>query len=131
MLHCNTGSPMRQLVVTFPDRLMNGQLDDYGHTKDAIWLAIKDTGVEVYNLILLVHGLVEYILTQGRGLPLQLIDRFDEAHPDSEEPGDEVNSPYRNEHGIALGIERILCAYLNIPWKVYEEALLKALGDDQ
>lgn len=121
---------MRRLTVAFMNRMAYDTLDDYGSDRERIWFEIKDTGVEAYNLILLVHALTEYMLTQSRGLPLALIDKFDAEHPDSEEPGDEVNAPYRNEHGLAVGIERILCAYMNIPWKVYEEALIKALGDD-
>ena len=131
MLNFNTITGTRQLTVAFQPVLANGQLDDYGHAEGKIWFTIKDTGVTGYNLILLIHALVEYILTQGRGIPLGLIDRFDEDNPELEEPGDDVNAPYRNEHSVAVGIERILCAYMNIPWKVYEEALIKALGDDQ
>jgi hypothetical protein len=124
---------MKHLTITFKDKLRYDTLDDYGVDvgTNRLWFDIRDTGVEGYNIILLIHALVEYILTQSRGIPVTLIDSFDERHTDSEEPGDEVNSPYRNEHNMAVGIERILCAYMNIPWKVYEEALIKSLGDDQ
>ena len=122
---------MKQLTIEFRNDIKNDQLDDYGIDKNELWFQIKDTGVELYNLILLVHAMVEYMTTQARGIPLAIIDKFDDRHQDSEEPGDEVNSPYRNEHNMAVGIERILCAYMNIPWKVYEEALIKSLGDDR
>ena len=122
---------MKQITIEFRNDIKNDQLDDYGINKNELWFQIKDTGVELYNLILLVHAMVEYMTTQARGIPLAIIDKFDDRHQDSEEPGDEVNSPYRNEHNMAVGIERILCAYMNIPWKVYEEALIKSLGDDQ
>jgi hypothetical protein len=122
---------MKTLTVLFKDQIRNGQLDDYGVDGERLWFEIKDTGIEGYNLLLLIHAIVEYLLTEGRGIPLAMIDKFDEDHPDSEEPGDEVNAPYRNEHCLSIGIERIICAYLNIPWKVYEERLIKSLGDDQ
>lgn len=39
------------------------------------------------------------------------------------EPGDELNAPYRREHCSATGIERIMCAELDFPWKEYESAI--------
>jgi hypothetical protein len=122
---------MKKLTVEFRNNLHYDTLDDYGIEGNEIWFQIKDTGIEQYNLMLLIHALTEFVLTQGKGIPVSIIDKFDNMHSDSDEPGDEVNSPYRNEHGVAVGIERILCAYMNIPWKVYEERLIKSLGDDQ
>lgn len=119
------------MSVLFKDALRYSTLDDYGIEGNKIWFEIKDTGNLGYNLILLIHAIIEFLLTQGRGIPVALIDRFDADHPESDEPGDEMNSPYRNEHCVAVGIERILCAYLNIPWKAYEETLIKSLGDDR
>lgn len=113
--------------MSFKDRLSFESLDDYGADKEKIWFEVLDIGVEGYNLLLLVHALVEYLTTQGRGIPLKLIEKFDNDNPDSPEPGDEEDAPYRNEHCLATGIERLLCSYLNIPWRVYEKTLDKAL----
>jgi len=39
------------------------------------------------------------------------------------EPGDSPDAPYRAEHSIATGIERILAGAGGIDWQTYEEAV--------
>jgi hypothetical protein len=76
-----------------------------------------------------VHELVETILCSHDGVTQEEVDKFDKAFEAArtpgnvEEPGDDPSAPYRKQHGIATGIERILAAALDVNWKDYEEEL--------
>jgi hypothetical protein len=96
-------------------------LDDWQMDGDNIVFQIVDTGNNLYTKIVLVHALVEQLLTEAKGISEEEITRFDVDHPDSLEPGLEQNAPYRSEHLLAEGIERLICAYLNIPWREYNQ----------
>lgn len=74
-----------------------------------------------------VHELVEVLMCMEAGISQADVDRFDKEfeanrHPDSvEEPGDSLDAPYRKQHGIASGIERILGAELGVDWNKYAD----------
>jgi hypothetical protein len=78
--------------------------------------------------LIAVHELVEVLLCKNDGVTVAEVDHFDmhefsyEEHPD-EEPGDDPKAPYKKQHCIATGIERILAAQLGVDWKPYEEEL--------
>jgi len=86
---------------------------------------VADTGNSDYNFLVAVHELVEYYLCKRFGIREEEVSFFDETHPDSDEPGDENDAPYRAPHCLATGVERILAAALNVPWKDYDETLDK------
>lgn len=82
-----------------------------------------------------VHELVEALLCNNRGITQEQVDRFDMQFEDErvcgihaleDEPGDDKNSPYRDEHCIATAVERLLCAELGLAWNDYD-AKIQAL----
>lgn len=87
-----------------------------------------------------VHELVEVWLATKRGVTVKEVDDFDIAYEkshreggtlegkrlDESEPGDDPACPVFKEHGIATGIETLLCAELGIPWSVHN-ATVEAL----
>lgn len=74
-----------------------------------------------------VHELVEVLMCKQAGVTVEMVDKFDKdfeahRHPDSvEEPGDSMDAPYRLQHGIASGIERVLGAELGVDWNKYAD----------
>lgn len=80
------------------------------------------------EMLVAVHELVEVLICKHDGVTQDIVDRFDAKefnyaeHPD-EEPGDDPSAPYKRQHCIATGVERILAAALHVDWKPYEEEL--------
>lgn len=87
-----------------------------------------------YEALVVVHELVELILTRHRGIAEEHISNFDIDFEQSREkamvtgePGDHPNAPYRKEHFFATNLERLLAAELDVDWFEYDR-LVDALG---
>jgi hypothetical protein len=48
---------------------------------------------------------------------------FEARRTNDDEPGDDIKAPYRKQHCIATGVERMLVASLDMSWKEYEDAI--------
>jgi len=92
-------------------------------------IVVSDMQNDNYAFLVALHELVEQKLCEHRGISEESITRFDEDYEDLREdddvsePGDDLEAPYRNEHNFATGIERLMCAELGIPWKVYSDTV--------
>jgi hypothetical protein len=80
-----------------------------------------------YEVLVIVHELIEMAITRHRGIPEQAISEFDIAFESSREerlivgePGDHPQAPYRREHFFATNLERLLAAELEVDWFEYE-----------
>ena len=79
--------------------------------------------------LIAVHELVEVLLCKHEGVTQAQVDKFDNDYEanrsrgDESEPGDASDAPYRKQHCIATGIERMLAAELGVDWKPYEDEL--------
>ena len=97
--------------------------------KERINIVVSDMKNPDYEFLVAVHELIEAWLVRKRGISEERITEFDiafeKARPEDDlsEPGDEPDAPYQNEHCIATGVERILCAAMGIPWKEYDETV--------
>lgn len=124
---------MKYIIETIPHSEQRYKTcGDYWTDEDGTnHIVVSDMGDEDFALLVAIHELAEQYLCKKRGIAEPDITAFDikfeaEKVEDSiEEPGDDVNAPYMNEHCIATAIERLMCAELNRPWKEYEEAVLK------
>lgn len=76
-----------------------------------------------HEALVAIHELIEALLCHHAGISQQAVDEFDMAHPDAPEPGDLADAPYRHQHAIASGIERLLAAELGVDWLEYEQAI--------
>jgi hypothetical protein len=82
-----------------------------------------------YNFLVMLHEFVEVFLCRHSGISQKQVDRFDIAYEknrpegNEDEPGDDPRAPYRVEHCIATGIERIAAGFLGVSWKEYEQAI--------
>lgn len=82
-----------------------------------------------YEFLVALHELVECALCRHMGITQSEVDEFDrgfEASRDEDcvdEPGDDPAAPYRVQHCVATGVERIVAALLGVDWKSYDEAV--------
>lgn len=79
--------------------------------------------------LIALHELVEVMQCRHDGVTEKQVDRFDmtfertRADGDEREPGDDPAAPYRKQHCLATGVERIAAAALAVSWKEYEDEL--------
>jgi hypothetical protein len=106
--------------------------DYYEDGKGTLHFNISDTGNDTYNKVILVHELVEQILTEYEGIKEEDIFAFDlwveneieEGRYDGE-PGDHPLSPYKKQHIFAENIERQIMNFLGLDFKKYESDLIQ------
>ena len=98
-----------------------GALGDYWIDEDGtLQFRASESGNPVYDKLVLVHEMVEELLTSAKGIKEQDIMAFDLTHPDSDEPGLEPDAPYRDAHLLSEAVERLILAQLGMSWKKYE-----------
>jgi hypothetical protein len=113
-------------------------LGDY-YIKDGIrTFAITKTGNDLYDDLIFIHEFIEEVLTRNKGITEEQILAFDLQFEEKikngevgedEEPGEQIDSPYRQEHVIAELIERLIINHLNIDFNTYNNKLLKLFKD--
>lgn len=83
-----------------------------------------------YESLVALHELVEVLKCKSDGVSQKDVDAFDmqfekdRAEDDDSEPGDSPLSPYKKQHCLATGIERIMAAELGVDWKTYDDAVM-------
>jgi len=83
------------------------------------------------QFVLAVHEMIEAFSCLYKGITEKEVDAFDldlkkieEAQELAIEIGDHPDSPYKQPHMLASGVERILCYVFGITWYEYEELLI-------
>jgi len=106
---------------------------DYWKSCGTEQFRVSKMGNPDYEFLVLLHELVEWYLTEKRGISEHAISKFDVAyekarakgkHPDDAEPGDDSHAPYKLEHGAATGIERVMASMLGVDWAEYDKAVM-------
>jgi hypothetical protein len=101
-------------------------LGDYFDNGDTLHFRITDTGNNEYNKLILIHEIVEEMLTRNRGISekniLEYDLKFEESGKDGE-PGEQYDCPYKKEHRFAELIERMICHEIGIDWDKYNKDL--------
>ena len=123
-----------QIEILPKEKMRYDTVGDYYYTSDgALKIDIAETGVPLFNYMVLVHELIELALLQQRGVDFAEIDRFDmefeqeraENYHDLEaEPGFDRRSPYQREHTLATAVEMLMCAHAGINWNEYSEIIV-------
>ncbi len=84
-----------------------------------------------YEFLILIHELVEWFLTQQRGITEEQISNFDilfeakRSKGSFDEPGHDKKAPYHKEHVFAEKIEKQLAKELKVDWKKYDKTINK------
>jgi hypothetical protein len=119
------------IIQTIPhDNQRYPTVGDYWRDEqDIIQIRVSDMKNSNYEFLVALHELIEMQLCKSAGIPFKIIDNFDKDYEqlrpknDTSEPGDSPNSPYKKQHLIATGIEKIVCAELGIDWQTYDKTV--------
>lgn len=78
-----------------------------------------------YEALVLIHELVEMILTQNNGVNWKEIDDFDTRGVGqfSNDPGAIPEAPYHKEHMLAQQVEQLMAYWMGINWDEYNNTL--------
>jgi len=93
-------------------------------------ILISDMGNWRQEALVAVHELVEALLCSNDGISQLVVDNFDLALPSTDEdiePGDHPECPYREQHCMATGIERLQAVSFGVDWSKYED-MIEALS---
>jgi hypothetical protein len=90
-------------------------------------ITVSAVGNPDFEFLVGLHELIEWYLTQKRGIQEAAITAFDVAFKGRDEPGDDPSAPYHREHRFATDIEMQVAAELGVDWNEYEAAI-EALG---
>lgn len=80
-----------------------------------------------FEVLVAIHELVEVVICKWTGVTQQTVDDFDIAFEkrrkkgNTDEPGDNFHAPYKYQHCIATGVERIVAAALGVSWTEYDK----------
>jgi len=115
-------------IVTIPhEEQRYPTVGDWVVNGDNLYISVSKMSDPRYELLVAVHELVEVLLCKERGIPQELVDKFDMEYEASRsewdttsEPGDAAGAPYKKEHFFATTVERLLAAELGVDWEKYE-----------
>ena len=116
---------MKIEIKTIPHQVQRyNTCGDYWIDKDGtIQFRVSEMNNYVFEWLILIHEMVEFFLCLVKKVPLDKIDKFDLSFKDKGEPGDDRLAPYRNEHCVATGVERLMCGIVGVPWVDYNNAV--------
>lgn len=115
-----------QRYETIGDWMLNSEGDIKIHVSD------MGEGKENYEFLIALHELLEAKLCSEHAISGKEVDEFDMKfeldresgkHSLEEEPGDDPQAPYKDEHFFATSIERLVAQALGVDWKQYEDYL--------
>lgn len=94
----------------------------YGHN-GVIVVSVLDTISPEAQLAVAIHELIEAWQCRKAGITDETVCAFDQQyeaerkegkHSETDEPGDDPRSPYREQHADATFVERAVCHVLNV-----------------
>lgn len=100
--------------------------------------SITKTGNDLFDDLIFIHEFIEEVLTRNKGINEEQILKYDLEFEDkircgevdeNDEPGEQIDSPYRQEHMIAEIVERLIANHLNINFKEYDNKLINLFKD--
>src|ERR1700733_635082 len=92
-------------------------------------MRISEMGNDDYAFLIAVHELVEWYITEKRGIKEEDIKAFDEKfekerieglHTEKDEAGFDPHAPYVKEHTFATNIEKQIAEELGVSWEKYD-----------
>lgn len=102
---------------------------DWQWSKDNLLITVSDMGDWRYNFLVAFHEQIEVMLCKARNISQEDVDKFDIAYEakrqddDLSEPGDDITTPYYNEHQFATKLERLMAKELGVDWETYDKAV--------
>lgn len=124
---------MKIYIETIPHKNQRYEtVGDWWFTKKGdLEIRVSDMGNEDYEYLIASHELDEAYLCRDMGVNEKQVTEFDEEFEKKrkkgnvDEPGDDPNAPYFDQHFIATTFERLRAQALGIFWPTYNEAVNK------
>lgn len=118
---------MKIIIETIPHREQRyPTVGDWFQRGNVLHIRVSKMSDPRYEFLVALHELVEVYLCRHDGVTEKSVDRFDRTFErrrkkgNTDEPGDDPRAPYRRQHCVATGIERIAAALLGVSWKIYD-----------
>lgn len=102
---------------------------DWYEREDVMYIRVSEMSDWRYEFLVIAHELIEVYICKHDGVKEKAVDRFDIAFEkkrklgNNDEPGDDKKAPYRKQHCIATGVERILAGLLGVCWNDYADEI--------
>jgi len=99
---------------------------DYYRKNGEVHIRVSQMNPE-HEFLVVLHELVEWFLIERKGISIETIDKFDIAFENrreqgnTDEPGDDPNAPYYDEHQFATLMEQLMADKLGVNWSRYDE----------
>ena len=97
--------------------------------EDGLSIYVSELGNDDMNFLVSIHEQIEAWLCRKRNISDESVTNFDLAFEmnrpkgNTDEPGDDSKAPYRKEHLLASGIEKIMASLLDVSWLDYEQKI--------
>lgn len=121
---------MNIIIKTIPhNKHRYPTVGDWYYKGDTLHIRVSKLSNWRYEFLIALHELVEVFLCRHSGVTQKQVDKFDIVFEkrrkpgNTDEPGDGKKAPYRTQHCIATGVERIAAAFLGVSWGDYEKEL--------
>lgn len=122
---------MKIIIETIPhEQHRYTTVGDWYYDEDGtLRIKISKLSEEKREWLIAIHELIEVLTCKLDGVTQDQVDKFDKEFEDNrpegneDEPGDDPFAPYRDQHCLATGVERLLAAKWNVGWKEYEQEL--------
>jgi hypothetical protein len=119
---------MKIIIETIPHELQRyTTVGDWLYDPDGtLHIKVSKLSDPKLERLIAVHELIEVLCCEQDGVTQEQVDGFDKAfgNETDSEPGDDPKAPYRKQHCLATGIERILASIWGVDWKTYEDELI-------
>jgi len=113
---------MRWMIHTIPHRQQRHRnvSDRVKRRDEIVEFRVSDIGDERMEALIAIHEIVEQTLCKSKGISIDQIDIFDFSFTGDGEPGNHVDSPYRDQHRVATTVEKIVAKKLGVNWNEYK-----------
>src|SRR5436190_670496 len=115
---------------TIPSKDMRfSSIGDFWTEAGCTQIRIASMGNADYECLVLIHQILEKQLARKMGVTEMMIEAWDLANEDEDEPGAMEGCPYREAHLVAEGIERAVAVKLGVDWAHYEKTCRAVLAN--
>lgn len=103
--------------------------DWFYHADGTLEIRVSKMSDWRYEFLVALHELIECFLCDNDGITQASVDKFDKQFEmrrkpnNHDEAGDSPIAPYRKQHCIATGVERIVAVCLRVCWSTYEKEI--------
>ena len=115
------------IKTTGQEEIRNQDVGDWYEHEGVKYIKVLEMGNENYSFLIALHELLEQKFCEKDRVPEWKVTNFDANFRGEGEPGMNLKAPYRKQHIKATQIEALVCGYLGLSWKKYDDFITKGL----